>query len=421
MSVAASSLAKVNSPAANPASNTAETPRPLALVIGQVKGWIERCGWVWVEGQVIEITRRSSGTQYLTMRDPRAKSSATVTCSTAVLDAAGPVTEGTKVVALVHPTLWDQSGRFSFECSELRIVGEGQLLAQLENLKRKLQAEGLFDTRYKKSLPFVPRAIGLITAANSDAERDVLVNVALRWPGADVRVEHAKVQGAEAAEQVMSKLAILDADPDVEVIVIARGGGSLEDLLPFSDEGLVRAIFKCRTPVVSAIGHERDTPIIDLVADLRASTPTDAAKRIVPDAAEQAELIQTAIARVRAAVVKKINLAQDDLQTLRSRPVLRDPAAGLAVHVEKVENLQLRLSAAIDRAFEREARSVQHDVARIRSMSPKATLERGYAIVSDFEGRSVTSVEDVEPGDQLKIYLSDGELFAEVDYREDDQ
>lgn len=229
------------------------------------------------------------------------------------------------------------------------------------------------------------------------------------------------MQGPDAALQVMERLGSFDKDPEVEVIVIARGGGSLEDLLPFSDEGLVRAIFKCKTPVVSAIGHERDTPIIDLVADLRASTPTDAAKRIVPDAAEQAELIQTALSRVRGAITKKLQNANEDLAALRSRPVLRDPAAGLAVHVEKIENLQLRLSSAIERAFERESRGVQHDVQRIRSMSPKATLERGYAIVSDFEGRSVTSVGDVEPGDQLRIYLSDGEVFAEVDYREDDQ
>lgn len=418
LSVPAANVSAMNQSAPR---NTAESPTPLGQVITQVKGWIERCGWVWAEGQVIELRRRAGGIQFLTVRDPRSKSSATITCTSAVLDAAGPLTEGTSVVLLVHPVLYAESSRFSFECSEIRIVGEGRLLAQLEALKRKLQAEGLFAPEHKLRLPFLPHVIGLVTGAGSDAERDVLATIAKRWPGAVVRVRHALVQGPKAAGDVIENLRVLDADPEVDVIIIARGGGSLEDLLPFSDEGLARAIFACRTPVVSAIGHEPDTPISDLVADLRASTPTDAAKRVVPDAAEQAEQIRTALARVRSSIMTKLQHHQADLAALRSRPVLRDPGAGLAAHVEKVDNLRLRLGTAIDRRLEIEVRDVAHQLTRVRSMSPKATLERGYAIVADAQGRSVGSVHDVEPGDQLLIYLADGQLYAEVDYQGEEQ
>lgn len=402
------------------ASNSPESPQPLGRVVDQVKGWIERCGWIWVEGQVIELRRRAAPTQFLTLRDQRSEHSATITCSTAVLDAAGPLTEGMTVLACLTPRLWVKGAKLSFECAELRIAGEGRLLAQLEQLKRKLQAEGLFDSIRKKRLPFLPRMIGLVTGADSAAERDVLSNVQRRWPGAQIRVLHSLVQGPDAAAQVMGRLAELDADPEVEVIIIARGGGSLEDLLPFSDEGLVRAVAAARTPVVSAIGHEPDSPILDLVADLRASTPTEAAKLVVPDAGEQTTQVQQALSRVRQAIIGRVSREQAELDQLRSRPVLRDPMGSFGIHLEWLGNARLRLDRAIDNQINAEQTSVRHALASVRTMSPKATLERGYAIVADGEGGSVTSVQDVDAGDQLLLYLSDGQLVVEVDYQEDE-
>lgn len=392
-----------------------EQPVALGRVVQAVKGWVERCGAVWVEAQVIQINRRAgSSTVFMTMRDTLAQTSASISCSTAVLDAAGPLTEGTTVTAWIKPTVWSKNGALSFECREMRIAGEGRLLAQLEQRKRLLQAEGLFDPARKKRLPFLPRTIGLVTGAGSAAERDVLTNIALRWPAAQIEVRHALVQGPKAAEEVMARLAELDANPAVDVIIIARGGGSLEDLLPFSDEGLVRAVAAARTPVVTAIGHEPDIPIVDLAADLRASTPTDAAKRVVPDAREESERVTQAIGRIRGAVVNRVRVEQQQLDALRSRPVLRDPAGSFDIHYDRLENLRLRLDHAIDRSLTQHVTSLQHDLSRVRAMSPKATLERGYAVLVDGEGGSVASIHDVDLDDDVMAYLADGKLTLGV-------
>ena len=401
------------------ARNSPENPQPLSAVVDQVKGWVERCGWIWVQGQVIELRRRAAPTQFLTLRDSRSDHSAKLTCSSTVLDAAGPLTEGMTVLACLTPRVWSKDASLSFECAELRIAGEGRLLVQLEQLKRKLQAEGLFDPVRKKRLPFLPGVIGLVTGADSAAERDVCEHIRRRWPGARVRVRHALMQGPDASADVMRSLAELDAEPAVEVIIVARGGGSLEDLLPFSDEGLVRAVAATRTPVVSAIGHEPDNPIIDLVADVRASTPTDAAKLVVPDAREQAEQVRVSLARLRQAIVGRLVGEQQSLDLLRSRPVLRDPTGGFVAHQEWLDATRGRLDRAIDRRLVDEQTAVDHALRSVRTMSPKATLERGYAVVADAEGNSVTSASQVDAGDQLLLYLSDGQVVVEVDYQEE--
>jgi exodeoxyribonuclease VII large subunit len=331
------------------------------------------------------------------------------------LDAAGPLTEGTIVAALIRPTLWTKSGDLTFQCSELRPSGEGRLLAAIEQRKRMLQAEGLFDPSRKKRLPFLPRRIGLVTGAQSAAERDVIENIARRWPAAIVEVRHALVQGPMAVEQLIEAITRLDAQPEVDVIVVARGGGSLEDLLPFSDEALARAVFACRTPVVSAIGHESDTPILDLVADVRASTPTDAAKRVVPDAAAEADLVRTAMSRVRAAIGGRVDLEQRRLAELRSRPVLREPAAFLAGHDERLRTARDRLGRAIESRLREERLGLGHTIERVRALSPLATLQRGYAILADEHGRSVERVSAVEPGARVIARLADGRLGLTVD------
>ncbi len=387
-----------------------DAPRSLAWVVGAVKAWVERCGQVWVEAQVIELNRRSGPTQFLTLRDVTEEVSVTATCHRRVLDAAGPVETGMTVTALLRPTVWSKSGRLSFEIAEIRPSGEGQLLAQLERRRRLLEAEGLFDTSLHRPLPFLPRGIGLITGARSDAERDVIRNATLRWPAARFVVRNTLVQGPSAVPQILAALAELDADRTVDVIVIARGGGSLEDLLPFSDEALVRAVFATTTPVVSAIGHEADNPILDLVADLRASTPTDAGKRVVPDVAEEGRALAQARAHLVQLVSSLVEAEQAQLRALVSRPVMVNPAASLDIAAERLAATVERLRLATDRAVSAEVREVGHLLGRVRAMSPKATLDRGYAILADREGGSVTSVDDVSPGDPLSVYLSDGTL-----------
>jgi exodeoxyribonuclease VII large subunit len=341
--------------------------------------------------------------------------------SQAVLDAAGPLTEGTVVAAWVKPTVWTKNGGLTFECRELRPSGEGRLLAAIEQRKRMLQAEGLFDPARKRRLPFLPRRIGLVTGAGSAAERDVVTTIARRWPAAVIETRHTLVQGPLAVEQVIDALRALDGAYDVDVIIVARGGGSLEDLLPFSDEALARAVFTCRTPVVSAIGHETDTPIIDLVADVRASTPTDAAKRVVPDAAEQAQQVVLAVGRVRPAIVARVQTEQRRLDDLRSRPVLRDPSASVDVHVERLEIARQRLIRAMDVRLREETLGLSHTIDRIRALSPRATLERGYAILTDADGAGVTTVAATTPQATLTARLADGSLGLVVTEIEQEQ
>lgn len=391
-----------------------ESPQSLGRVVGEVKGWVGRLGSIWVDAQVIELRRRSGPTQFLTLRDRHVEVSATITCSASVLDAAGPLTEGAHVVALLRPRVWEKSASLSFECHDIRICGEGRLLAELEHRRRLLQAEGLFDPERKKRLPFLPRMIGLIAGQGSDAERDVRTHVLNRWPAAQLRFLPSLVQGPSAAESVIRSVRQLDTDPEVEVIVIARGGGSLEDLLPFSDEGLVRAVAACHTPVVSAIGHEADNPILDLVADRRASTPTDAARFVVPDAAAEQELMQRGRDRIRSALSQTIDRAARDLADLRSRPALRDPISAFAAHDERLAHLRLRLSQSIDRRLSDERLRLSHALASVRAMSPQATLERGYAILTTAEGTTVSSATQVSPGDRLQARLGHGKLDIEI-------
>ncbi len=396
-----------------PLPNSPDSPQPLREVVRLTKDWVERLGPVWVQGQLIEIKRRAGATQFLTLRDTVAEVSVRLSTSTAVLDAAGPLTEGTVVAAWVKPTVWMGSGQLTFECRELRPTGEGRLLAAIEQRKRMLQAEGLFSAERKRRLPFLPRRIGLVTGAGSAAERDVLDNVARRWPAARFEVRHATVQGPSAVTQLMAALADLERHRDVDVIIVARGGGSLEDLLPFSDEALVRAVFAMRTPVVSAIGHETDTPILDLVADLRASTPTDAAKRVVPDVATELAGVAQTSARIRQAILGRLSHEERRLSELRSRPVLRDPAAPIAAHLERVSVLRGRLRRAVGATLREESRQVDHLISRVRAMSPRATLQRGYAIVSR-DSETISEAAQTAAGESLTVQFVDGRIGVDV-------
>jgi exodeoxyribonuclease VII large subunit len=392
-----------------------EHPQPLRVIARAVRSWVERLGAVWVEAQLIEINRRSgTRTIFLTLRDKLAEVSVSVTTSPLTLDSAGPLAEGATVVARIKPSYFESSGRFVFSCDAITPIGEGRLLARLEQTKRLLQAEGLFDRSLKKSVPFLPRAVGLVTGEGSAAERDVMENARRRWPAVRIVTRYALVQGPQACEQLIAAVQHLDRHPEVEVIVIARGGGSVEDLLPFSDEGLIRAVAACRTPVVSAIGHESDSPILDLVADYRASTPTDAAKHVVPDVAEEKARVQQARDRMVQAVSRLVGRQQEVLDALRSRRVMTDPTATFDRRYEQLAELRHRAHRAIGSTIDRESALVGHHLARIRAMSPQATLDRGYSILLGPRGVAVRSVGQVNVGDDLLAKLADGQLALNV-------
>ncbi|MCF6521983.1 exodeoxyribonuclease VII large subunit [Streptomyces sp. JJ36] len=393
-----------------------EAPVPVAKVSQLVGEWIHRLGAVWVEGQITQLNRRSRRSWvYLTLRDPSHEVSLNVVCPPDVFERAGDgVLQGTRVVVLGKPSWYAPRGTLSLRAADIRPVGVGELLVRLEQLKRTLGAEGLFDAERKRPLPFLPRRIGLVTGRASDAERDVLRNAALRWPAVRFEVRQVAVQGVHAVPQVIEAVRELDALPGVDLIIVARGGGSLEDLLPFSDEGLVRAVAACRTPVVSAIGHERDAPLLDLVADLRASTPTDAAKRTVPDVGEEHERVRALQERAWRAVTGTLDREERGLAEVRSRPVLADPHALLADREEDVEGLLGRVRRTFGHRLDRGEDELRHTRARVVALSPAATLERGYAVLQRADGGVVRKPAEVAPGEALRARVAEGEFGVTV-------
>ncbi|WP_422738321.1 exodeoxyribonuclease VII large subunit [Micromonospora sp. WMMD729] len=399
------------------ARSSAEEPWPVRVVSQKVGAWIAKLGWVWVDGQVAQISRRPGATTvFLTLRDPSADLSLTVTTNRDVLDAGAPeLREGARVVLHAKPEFYAARGTLSLRADEIRQVGLGELLARLEKLKKLLAAEGLFDRARKRRLPFLPGRIGLITGRASAAERDVLTNARRRWPAVEFRTVNVAVQGPSAVPQIVDALKVLDADPSIDVIIIARGGGGIEDLLPFSDEALCRAVFGCRTPVVSAIGHETDAPLIDYVADLRASTPTDAAKRVVPDLTEEVRLIGQARHRLQRAVRNLVDRESHRLDSLRSRPVLARPQVMVEHRATELAALRQRAGRCLDHRLAAADDDLRHTLARLRALSPAATLDRGYAIVQRADGHVVRAAAEVGKGDPLRVRLAEGELAATVD------
>jgi len=391
---------------------SADNPFPVRAVAVRVARWIDRLGTVWVEGQLTEIRIRNS-TAFMVLRDPSADMSVSVTApGDLVRSAPVKLTEGTQVVVCGRPQFNTRRGSFSLRLSAIRAVGLGELLARIERLRRLLEAEGLFEAQLKRPLPFLPGMVGLITGRAGAAEHDVTTVARARWPAVRFAIRNTAVQGTGAVAQIVAALEDLDGHPDVDVIVIARGGGSVEDLLPFSDETLCRAISACRTPVVSAVGHEPDNPLCDLVADLRAATPTDAAKRIVPDAAAErarlAELRQRSARALRDWVTRE----QRTLAQVRSRPALAEPMR--MVDDRAAEVLRARTSARrdINRRVAAESDRIGHLRARLATLGPAATLARGYAVVQRTDGAVLRSVADAPDGARLRIRLSDGAIGA---------
>ena len=392
---------------------TVDAPWGVSLFSSKIKGWIDRLGTAWVEGEITQWGV-SGGNVYGKLKDLDEDATIGFTIWSSVKSKlAADLKQGDRVVALVKPSYWVKGGTLSMQVFEMRHVGLGDLLERLERLRQKLKAEGLFD--HKQRLPFLPGCIGLITGKDSDAEKDVLRNAQLRWPAVEFRVVHTAVQGDRAAAEVTAALKKLDADPEVDVIIVARGGGDFQNLLVFSDETLVRTAAACATPIVSAIGHEADRPLLDEVADLRASTPTDAAKRVVPDVAEELSRVQQARAGMRMRVTQRLSTEVDRLEPLRSRPVLANPASMIDTRADELGRDASRSRELIDLALERSHRGVAELTGQLRALSPKRTLERGYAIAQLPDGTALRDTSSSPAGTPLRLTVAVGAVSVTVD------
>ena len=395
------------------AATSPERPWPLRLLSAKIKEYVAAMSRLWVEGEVITLQRRPGAkVQFLTLRDVEVNNSITVKIMTFLLP--DSVQSGSRVVVCAKPDFYEGNGSLSLWADEIRPVGLGDLLARIELLKKQLAAEGLFDPRRKLPLPFLPRKIGLICGRNTKAKEDVEVNATKRWPAVAFSTCEVQVQGNGAVEAMLSALSTLDADPEVDVIVFARGGGSVEDLLPFSDERLVRAVAAVTTPVVSAIGHEGDNPLLDFVADLRASTPTDAAKRIVPDVTEESAGIAEALVRGRRAIAARLDAAQWDLDGLRARPVLAQPQIMVDMRQDNLTMLRQWLFHHTTAQINHATAEIGTALSKLRALSPHATLARGYAILHKDDGSIVSNATSTHPGESVRAVLASGSLGLTV-------
>ncbi len=396
--------------AATAAQTTAENPWPLRQLSVKVGEYVARMSPLWVEGEIVQLNRRpGAGLSFMTLRDIDVDMSFSVPIREHVLRSlpVEPV-PGARVVVHAKPTFWSKRGSLQLEADDIRPVGLGELLARLEQLKRTLAAEGLFAASRKKPLPFLPRVVGLICGRESAAERDVVVNARRRWPAVQFEIREVAVQGVKAVKEVSAALRELDAREEVDVIIISRGGGSLEDLLPFSDEQLTRLVAGATTPIVSAIGHEVDTPLIDLASDVRASTPTDAAKKVVPDIQAEIEQLDLGRTRLRAAIRGRLEREQSALEAMRSRPVLEHPSTILAGRADEIRSRISLARTLIGSRLDRAADEVSHLGRQVRALSPLATLERGYAVVQTPDGTIVRSPEKGADGDALSVRVAGG-------------
>jgi len=367
-----------------------QSPAPVRVISNLLHDYINRLSSIWIEGQVAQYrVRPGANVQFLTLRDTDAEFSLKIMVNSALIGAMDPpLVEGQRIIIYGRCDFWAKQGSLQIVAREIRAVGLGELLAQLAALKEKLAAEGLFSPERKRPLPFLPKRIGLITGRQSDAMHDVLKNTKERWPAADFEIREVAVQGVSAVGEITAALKDLDA-LGLDVIVITRGGGSMEDLLPFSNEALVRAVSLAITPIVSAIGHEQDTPLLDFVADLRASTPTDAAKRIVPSVIEE----------------------RKNLADLRKRN-MRSISSALEMNRLKLSEMRIRMRQQLIHLIDSELTTVKHLRAQIRALSPAATLERGYAIVHDDTGQIVRDESQLAAGQVVNIRVSVGEFSA---------
>jgi exodeoxyribonuclease VII large subunit len=391
---------------------SSESPAPVRVVTEAIKEYVDRLGPIWIEGEIAELNERSGMMAFMRLRDTSADMSLSVMCHKSVIAAVKPLPANARVVIYAKPSWYTKSGTLSMAAKEIRQVGVGELLARLEALKSLLADEGLFSIDRKVPLPVLPRKVGLICGRNTDAEKDVVENARRRWPAVEFEIREVTVQGAAAVVEISAALRELEADSEVDVIIITRGGGSFEDLLPFSDESLIRLAASCETPIVSAIGHEKDSPLLDLVADYRASTPTDAAKRVVPDIAEEISNIQKLRDRAFRTLSARVEYESNFIAQLRSRPVMKDPGAFLTILSEELSDLRERSRRSFTATIGAEQKELKAITAHLRSLSPQSTLDRGYSVVRSASGDVIRDPKQLKSGDPLTIKVAKGELHA---------
>ena len=391
-----------------------ESPAPVRVVSEAIKEYVDRLGPIWIEGEISELNERSGGMAFMRLRDTSADMSLSVMCHKSVLASVQPLPANARVVIHAKPSWFTKNGSLTMSAKEISQVGVGELLARLEALKEKLAAEGLFSADRKIALPRLPRKVGLICGRNTDAEKDVVENARRRWPAVEFEIREVAVQGAAAVVEVSAALRELENDPDVDVIIITRGGGSFEDLLPFSDESLVRLAAACTTPIVSAIGHEKDAPLLDYVADYRASTPTDAAKRVVPDIAQEISDIEKIRDRMYRTLVSTIGYEINLIAQLRNRPVMKDPHLMVTSRRDEVKALRDRSIRGFASIIEIEKKELTGVRAHLRSLSPQSTMDRGYSVVQLEDGAILRDATKVKVGTRLRIRVAKGETAATV-------
>jgi exodeoxyribonuclease VII large subunit len=393
---------------------SSDAPATVRVVSEAIKEYVERLGPIWIEGEISELNERSGMMAFMRLRDPSVDMSISVMCHKSVIAAVKPLPDNARIVMYAKPSWYTKNGSLSFSAREIRQVGVGELLARLEALKNLLAGEGLFNSDRKVALPLLPKVIGLICGRNTDAEKDVVENAKRRWPSVQFEIREVTVQGAAAVTEVSAALRELEANKDVEVIIITRGGGSFEDLLPFSDEGLVRLAASCETPIVSAIGHEKDSPLLDLVADYRASTPTDAAKRVVPDIAEEIQMISAMRDRARRTLLNRLDLEATRITNFKNRPVIKDPHVLITTRAEVIAGLRDRSNRSFGASIKLAKEELKQIKARVRALSPQSTLDRGYSVVQLADGQIVTDPKKLKAGDELRLRLAKGETKATV-------
>ena len=391
---------------------SSEAPATVRTVSEAIKEYVDRLGPIWIEGEISELNERSGMMAFMRLRDPSVDMSISVMCHKSVIAAVKPLPDNARIVMYAKPSWYTKNGSLSFSAREIRQVGVGELLARLEALKNLLAGEGLFNSDRKVALPLLPKVIGLICGRNTDAEKDVVENAKRRWPSVQFEIREVTVQGAAAVSEVSDALRELEANKDVEVIIITRGGGSFEDLLPFSDEGLVRLAASCTTPIVSAIGHEKDSPLLDLVADYRASTPTDAAKRVVPDISEEIAMIEAMRDRARRTLVNRLDLELTRITNFKNCPVMKDPHVLITTRAELIAGLRDRSKRSFGASLKLAKEELKQVKARVRALSPQATLDRGYSVVQLADGQIVTDPKKLKAGDELRLRLAKGETKA---------
>jgi exodeoxyribonuclease VII large subunit len=389
------------------------------VVTEALKEYLDRLGPIWIEGEISELNERSGGMAFMRLRDTSADMSLSVMCYKTVLASVQPLPANARVVIHAKASWYTKSGTLTMSAKEIRQVGVGELLARLEELKGVLAKEGLFDADRKVALPRLPKKVGLICGRNTDAMKDVVENARRRWPAVEFEIREVAVQGSAAVVEVSQALAELEANGDVDVIIITRGGGSFEDLLPFSDESLVRLAGSCITPIVSAIGHEKDSPLLDLVADYRASTPTDAAKRVVPDIAQEIADIELIRQRLFRKVTHLLDFEISTISHLTARPVMKDPMVIVSSRVDQIATARDRAARTMTALIDSEKRELKQVRAHLRSLSPQSTLDRGYSVATLEDGAIARDAAKIPAGAHLRIRLAKGSLEATVERRVD--